>query len=144
MLPKPPRLPAIIHLTSGGELPAFDSATRVIAVRHSDELLGALTLSKPRNEQVSAAEDKLLAHLASQAGLVLRNVRLTAELQATIDDLRASRLRLVKAQDAERQRIERNLHDGAQQELVALMVQLTLLEDSAGDSGEVRQVAGQL
>ena len=45
---------------------------------------------------MSAAEDKLLEHLASQAGLVLRNVRLTAELQATIDDLRASRRRLVQ------------------------------------------------
>ncbi|HEY3033093.1 MAG TPA: hypothetical protein VGJ54_00340, partial [Streptosporangiaceae bacterium] len=62
---------------------------------------------------VSAAKDKLLEHLASQAGLVLRNVALTAELQATIDDLRASRRRLVRAQDAERQRIERNLHDGS-------------------------------
>ena len=65
---------------------------------------------------------------------------LTAELQATIDDLRASRRRLVQAQDAERQRIERNLHDGAQQQLVALTIQLGLLEDSADDPGEVRQL----
>jgi signal transduction histidine kinase len=78
---------------------------------------------------VSAAEDKLLAHLASQAALVLRNVRLTAELQATIDDRRASRRRLVRAQDEERPRIERNLHDGAQQQLVALVIQLTVLAD---------------
>jgi signal transduction histidine kinase len=93
---------------------------------------------------VSPAEDKLLEHLASQAGLVLRNVRLTAELQASIDDLRAARRRLVQAQDAERQRIERNLHDGAQQQLVALTVQLTLLEEAAEDPGEVRQLAGEL
>jgi signal transduction histidine kinase len=52
--------------------------------------------------------------------------------------------RLVRAQDDERQRIERNLHDGAQQQLVALMVQLSLLEDSAGGPGEVRQVTRQL
>jgi len=136
--------PAAVPLAGGAELPAFELATRAVAVRHGNELLGAIALQKPRNEPVSAAEDKLLAHLGSQAGLVLRNVRLTAELQATIDDLRASRLRLVRAQDEERQRIERNLHDGAQQQLVALMVQLSLLEDSAGDSGEVRQVAGQL
>jgi signal transduction histidine kinase len=136
--------PAAVPLAGDAELPAFELATRAAAVRHGDELLGAITLQKPRNEPVSAAEDKLLTHLASQAGLVLRNVRLTAELQATIDDLRASRLRLVRAQDEERQRIERNLHDGAQQQLVALMVQLSLLEDSAGDSGEVRQVTGQL
>jgi signal transduction histidine kinase len=136
--------PAAVPLIDDAQLPAFELATRAVAVRHSDELLGALAIQKPRNEPVTAAEDKLLAHLASQAGLVLRNVRLTAELQATIDDLRASRLRLVRAQDEERQRIERNLHDGAQQQLVALMIQLSLLEDSAGDSGEVRQVTGQL
>jgi signal transduction histidine kinase len=136
--------PANLPLAGGTELPSFDLATRAIAVRHRDELLGALTIQKPRNEPVSAAEDKLLAHLASQAGLVLRNVRLTAELQATIDDLRASRRRLVRAQDEERQRIERNLHDGAQQQLVALTIQLSLLEDSAGDSGEVRLIASQL
>jgi hypothetical protein len=88
--------PAAVPLIDDAELPAFELATRVVAVRHGDELLGALTVQKPRNEPVSATEDKLLAHLASQAGLVLRNVRLTAELQATIDDLRASRRRLVR------------------------------------------------
>ena len=136
--------PAAVPLTSDAQLPAFGSATRAIAVRHTDELLGAITIEKPRNEPVSPAEDRLLEHLASQAGLVLRNVRLTAELQASIDDVRASRRRLVKAQDEERRRIERNLHDGAQQQLVALTVQLTLLEDSAKDRGEVREMTGQL
>ncbi len=135
--------PPATQLTSAGDLPAF-GATRAIAVRHGDELLGAITLQKPKSEPISAAEDKLLEHLASQAGLVLRNVRLTAELQATIDDLRASRRRLVRAQDDERRRIERNLHDGAQQQLVAFTVQLTLLEDAADDPGEVRQLAGEL
>ena len=134
---------AAVALTGGDRLPEF-GATRAIAVRHTDELLGAITLQKPRNEPVSAAEDKLLAHLASQAGLVLRNVRLTAELQATIDDLRASRRRLVRAQDTERQRIERNLHDGAQQQLVALMIQLTVLDDAADHPAEVRQLTGEL
>ena len=142
--PRGSALPAAVPLAGDAELPVFELATRAVAVRHGDELLGALAIQKPRNEPATAAEDKLLAHLASQAGLVLRNVRLTAELRATIDDLRASRLRLVRAQDEERQRIERNLHDGAQQQLVALMVQLSLLEDSAGDSGEVRQVTGEL
>src|SRR6266568_3392668 len=99
-------LPAAVQLTDGAELPVFAEATRAIAVRHGDELLGALTLHKPRNEPVSPAEDKLLTHLASQAGLVLRNVRLTAELRARIDDLRASRRRLVGAQNAERRKIE--------------------------------------
>jgi signal transduction histidine kinase len=135
--------PAAVPLIGDAKLPVFEQATRAIAVRHRDELLGALTVVKPRNEPVSAAEEKLLAHLASQAGLVLRNVGLTAELQATIDDLRASRRRLVRAQDEERQRIERNLHDGAQQQLVALAVQLSLLED-ARDAQDVRQLTRQL
>jgi signal transduction histidine kinase len=135
---------APVPLAGSAVLPAFDAATRAVAVRHGDELLGAITLQKPRNEPVSATEDKLLEHLASQAGLVLRNVRLTAELQARIDDLRASRRRLVQAQDTERQRIERNLHDGAQQQLVALNVQLTLLEDAADQPGEVREITGEL
>ena len=75
-----------------------------------------------------------MRHLASQAGLVLRNA-------ALIDELRASRRRLVEAQDAERRKIERNLHDGAQQQLVALTIQLGLLEESAGDPAAVRQLA---
>jgi len=64
-------------------------------------------------------KERLIADLASQAGLVLRNVKL-------IEELRASRQRLVAAQDEERRKIERNLHDGAQQQLVALAVQLKL------------------
>jgi signal transduction histidine kinase len=51
---------------------------------------------------------------------------------------------LVQAQDTERQRIERNLHDGAQQQLVALNIHLTLLEDAADDAGEVREITGEL
>ena len=142
---------APVSLASGGGpgagpggLPDLGPVSRAVAVRHSGELLGALTIVKPPSEPVSAAEDKLLAQLASQAGLVLRNARLTAELQATIDDLRASRRRLVQAQDAERQRIERNLHDGAQQQLVALRIQLSLLDAVADDPAGVRETAGQL
>jgi signal transduction histidine kinase len=135
--------PAAVPLTDDSELPVL-SSTRAIAVRHTGELLGAITLDKPRNEPVSAVEDKLLEHLASQAALVLRNVRLTAELQATIEDLRASRRRLVRAQDEERHRIERDLHDGAQQQLVALAIQLSLLEDAAGDADGVLETAAEL
>jgi signal transduction histidine kinase len=135
---------ATLPLAGGERLPAFDAASRAVAVRHGDELLGALTLHKPRNERLTPAEDKLLQHLASQAGLVFRNARLTAELQATIDELKSSRRRLVKAQDMERRKIEQNLHDGAQQQLVALSIQLSLLEQSAGDADCVRQMAPQL
>jgi signal transduction histidine kinase len=130
-----------IALGPGGGLPAFEGASRAAAVQHGGELLGALSLQKPRNEALTSTEDELLRHLASQAGLVLRNAALTAELQATIDELRASRRRLVEAQDAERRKIERNLHDGAQQQLIALTIQLGLLEESAGDPAAVRQLA---
>ena len=65
---------------------------------------------------------------AAQAGLVLKNVGLTSELLARLEDLRGSRQRLVAAQDEERRRLERNLHDGAQQNLVALKVKLGLAE----------------
>ncbi len=131
-------------MTGDADLPDFGAGTRAVAVRHGNELLGALTLEKPRSEPLTAAEDKLLHDLAAQAGLVFRNRRLTAELRASIEELRASRRRLVEAQDAERRKIERNLHDGAQQQLVALSIQLGLLEESAGDPGSVRQLAPQL
>ncbi len=136
--------PAPVALSGHLELPPFEAASRAVAVRHGDEILGALSLQKPANEPLTSAEDKLLQHLASQAGLVLRNVQLTAELQATIDELKASRRRLVEAQDAESRKIERNLHDGAQQQLIALTIQLGLLEESAGDPDSVRQLAIEL
>jgi signal transduction histidine kinase len=132
--------PPAVPLGPGGALPPFESASRAVAVRHSGELLGALSLRKPPNEPLTGAEDKLLQHLASQAGLVLRNAQLTADLRATIDELRASRRRLVETQDAERRKIERNLHDGAQQQLIALKIQLSLLEDSAEDPTAIRQI----
>jgi signal transduction histidine kinase len=81
--------------------------------------MGALTLKMPASDPMNSAKERLLADLASQAGLVLRNARL-------IEELRASRQRLVAAQDEERRKLERNLHDGAQQQLVALAVQLKL------------------
>ncbi len=128
-------------------LPALgpeDPGTRVVPVRHGDDLLGAISLTKPREEALTSAEDSLLQHLASQAGLVMRNAQLTAELRASIDELRASRRRLVEAQDAERRKIERNLHDGAQQQLIALAIQLNLLAEAADDPGFVRQVIPDL
>ena len=128
----PPSTAVALGPDSG--LPAFDGASRAVAVQHGGELLGALSLQKPRNESLTGTEDELLQDLASQAGLVLRNA-------ALIDELRASRRRLVEAQDAERRKIERNLHDGAQQQLIALMIQLGLLEESADDPGAVRQLA---
>ena len=119
-----------------GELPLVPDASKVVAVRYRDELLGALTITKPPNDPLTAAEDKLVDDLAEQAGLVLHNVRLTEELRANLDELRASRQRLVTAQDGERRRIERNIHDGAQQQLVALAVQARMAAGLAGTDPE--------
>jgi signal transduction histidine kinase len=109
----------------GQDLPTLPGDLAV-AVRHQDELLGALTVSKRQGESLSPIERKLLDDLAHQAGLVLKNVGLTGELLARLDDLRASRQRLVAAQDQERRKLERNLHDGAQQNLVAIKLKLGL------------------
>ena len=111
-----------------GALPALGDATKAVEVRHQGELLGALSVTKRRGESLTPIEEKLVDDLAHQAGLVLKNVGLSADLQARLDELRASRQRLVQAQDLERRRLERNLHDGAQQHLVALKVKLGLAE----------------
>jgi signal transduction histidine kinase len=88
-------------------------------VRHRGDLLGALSVAMPANDPMDPGKEKLIADLAAQAGLVLRNVRL-------VEDLRSSRRRLVAAQDEERRKLERNIHDGAQQQLVALAVKARL------------------
>jgi signal transduction histidine kinase len=107
-------------------------------VIHQGEDLGALAVSMPASDPMNPAKQQLVEDLASQAGLVLRNVRL-------IEELRASRQRLVAAQDEERRKLERNLHDGAQQQLVALAVQLKLLEQTAGkDPARDQQLAAKL
>jgi signal transduction histidine kinase len=97
-------------------------------IRHQGELLGALSIVKRPGDSISPPEEKLVKDLAGQAGLVMRNVALTEQLMDNIEQLRASRQRLVHAQDEERRKLERNLHDGAQQQLVALSVQLRLAE----------------
>jgi signal transduction histidine kinase len=97
-------------------------------VRHHGELLGALSVSKKPGESLTPTEERLVRDLAAQAGLVMRNVALTERLMDNIEQLRMSRQRLVSAQDEERRKLERNLHDGAQQQIVALAVKLRLLE----------------
>jgi signal transduction histidine kinase len=112
-----------------------DDATEV---RHQGELLGALSIAMPPNDPMDPVKEQLIADLATQAGLVLRNVRL-------IEELRASRQRLVASQDEERRKLERNLHDGAQQQLVALAVKQRLLGNLIGrDDDKARAMVSQL
>ena len=88
-------------------------------------------------------DDRVLTELARQVGLALHNVQLDSALQESLenlkqanDDLQASRARIVASGDAERRKIERNLHDGAQQHLVALAVNLRLTKDMLDDDPE--------
>ena len=109
-----------------------------VEVQDRGELLGALSVSMPANDPINPSKERLVRDLASQAGLVLRNVRL-------IEELRASRQRLVAAQDEERRKLERNIHDGAQQQLVALTVKLRLLEQlAARDPTKAAEIVAQL
>ena len=114
-------------------------------VRHRGELLGALSIAKKPGEALTVTEEKLVRDLAAQAGLVMRNVALTEQLMGNIEQLRASRQRLVVAQDEERRKIERNIHDGAQQQLVALAVKQRLAASLIGkDDDRAREMLEQL
>ena len=126
----PPLPPARV---TAADVPAYPGADRILPVRHQGEVLGALSVSKRPGEPVTPTEDRLLADLAAQVGLVLKNVGLREQLLARLEEIRASRQRLVAAQDEERRRIERNIHDGAQQQLVALAIKLTLAETLIGN-----------
>jgi signal transduction histidine kinase len=134
----PPGVPASRSVAAdphAGVARAEPAADIIAPVVHSGALLGALVVRKLAGAQATPVERLLVDDLAAQAGLVLRNVALTTELKARVDEvlqrsaeLSASRERLVQVQDAERRRLERDIHDGAQQHLVALVVNLRLAQ----------------
>jgi signal transduction histidine kinase len=125
-------------------LPEFPGVTRAFEVSHAGEPLGALTLAKRPGEALTPVEGRLAAQLAAQAGLVLRNARLADQLKDRMAELHASRKRIVEASDGERRRLERNIHDGAQQQLVALSVMTRLAETTVdGDREGARAMVVQ-
>jgi signal transduction histidine kinase len=116
---------------------------RLAPVVNAGEPLGLLAVERAADDDFNGAEEGVLGELARHLGLSLRNERLRAALEATLDEvrlaneeLRASRARVVETADAERRRIERDLHDGAQQQLIALSIELRhagdVVEDDAG------------
>ncbi|MDX6207802.1 MAG: hypothetical protein QOE24_193, partial [Frankiales bacterium] len=112
---------------------------RAVTVRHGGQVYGVFRLQERDGIALTSVEERLFTGLAAQAGLVLRLVGLRAELAARHHDLgeraaelQLSRERLIAAQDDERRRLERDIHDGAQQHLVALAVNLRLVEAVAG------------
>ena len=102
------------------DLARFPDGEQGFPVRHGSDLLGAITVVMPSSDPLTPDREKLLNDAAAQAGLILRNVRL-------IEDVRESRRRIVDAQDERAKALERNIHDGAQQQLVALTVKLRVL-----------------
>ncbi len=125
-------------LSAGGqEMPSLPDADVSVPVVHQGELLGAISIRMPRGEPLRPAGEQLVADVASQAGLVLSNAGL-------IEDLRASRQRLVATQDETRRRLERNIHDGAQQDLVALAIKLRLAGTTVEDLAQAKQAFGEL
>jgi signal transduction histidine kinase len=109
-------------LPDGGE----DRATTV--VEHDGRPVAALL-----HDPALLADPALVDAVCAAAGLALENERLAAELRARLEELAASRSRLVQAADAERRRIERNLHDGAQQRLVSVSMALGLADAKLAD-----------
>jgi signal transduction histidine kinase len=115
--------------TAGFVPGAHHAGVRTREVRQAGELLGMLVVREPGDFPLGPVEQRLFEGVTRQAGLALRGARLHAELveQATVlsaraAELRRSRERLVDAHDAARRGFERDIHDGAQQHLVALAV----------------------
>ena len=126
---------------------------RVAPISHGGELLGLIVVERPdRSDVFTEEDDRVLTELARQAGLAFHNSQLDSALQTTLDalrkqadELRESRARIVASGDAERRRVERNLHDGAQQHLVALAINIRLTRDIvAEDPVGAGEMLGQL
>jgi signal transduction histidine kinase len=139
-------LPAVIAGRDHAQL-------RVCPITYGGELLGLVVVERPTTEPpFTEKEDIVLTELSRQVGLALHNVQLDSALQSTLDEvrrqaaeLRASRSRIVAAADAERRRVERDLHDGAQQHLVALAVNVRLVRDLvAEDPGAAAEALDEI
>jgi signal transduction histidine kinase len=139
-------LPAVVG-------PEGSSVLRVAPVAHAGELLGLIVLRRrPDGDIFTEADDQALSDLARQFALALHNMKLDSALQASLEELKVrneelqrSRARIVAAGDSERRKLERNLHDGAQQHLVALAIKLRLASGEVDDDPEVaKELLGEL
>ncbi|MDQ3641131.1 MAG: histidine kinase [Actinomycetota bacterium] len=109
------------------ELPGEDPGRAVTVIHRAGRRIGALVHDPALRE-----EPGLLDTVCAAAGLAMENEQLHAEVLAQLDEVRASRARIVEAADAERRRVERNLHDGAQQRLVTLSLALAMARSRMG------------
>jgi signal transduction histidine kinase len=115
------------------QLPEEGSGRAVTLIHRDGVRLAALVHNRSLNE-----EPELLDAVSAAAGIALENGRLHAELHARLEELSGSRARVIDAGQKERQRLERNLHDGAQQRLIALSLDLRMLEQRLDGDAEAR------
>ena len=113
---------------TGDRIEPIESATRAVAMVERNGQAIAVIVHDP-----ALLEDPgLVASVSAAVGLAIENQSLTAELQTQLDEVPASRAQIVSAADAERARLERDIHDGAQQRLLALMIELRLAREAVG------------
>jgi signal transduction histidine kinase len=126
---------------------------RVAPMTHSRTFLGLIVIARSEGqEELGEKNDEMLALLARQVGLAVHDISLGSALEASMDalrrqadELRESRARVVAAADAERRRIERDLHDGAQQHLIGLVVNVQVARElSVSDPSGARVVLDEL
>jgi signal transduction histidine kinase len=109
------------------QLPEAEAGRTVTLIERDGANVAALV-----HDPMLTDEPELLDGVTAAAALAIENARLHAELRARLEELRGSRARIIEASRKERQRLERNLHDGAQQRLIALSLELSLLEEQLG------------
>ncbi|MFE6964162.1 sensor histidine kinase [Agromyces sp. NPDC057679] len=119
-------MPSEVAGASAGAAAADEAAADACDLVHGDELLGRIEVGPRRRGEYGEAERMLLRTVAGQAAAAVANVRLAAQLAEQLDELTASRERLIAVQDDERRRLERDLHDGIQQDVVAQIAGLRL------------------
>ena len=105
-----------------------------------EDRLGVVECGPKTNGEFTDEDKAAVATLARQAALAVRNVRLTTRLSDQAAELAASRARLVRAEEAERRRMERNIHDGIQQDLVALIGQAGRVRAARGNRSSRRRI----
>jgi signal transduction histidine kinase len=120
------------------ELPAEESGRATTVIEHEGRRVAALVHDVSLRD-----EPELVAAACTAAGIALENERLQADLRSRLEELKESRLRVIEAADAERRRLERNLHDGAQQGLATLAVELAMLDELLESQPEARELLEQ-
>ena len=112
--------------SAGIDLMAPDDPVLHVPLLHGPEVVGAIDCGPKREGRYLDRDQELLATLGRQAALAIRNSQLTTELSQRFGELAESRARMVHAEAAGRRQLERDIHDGVQQELVAVLARLGL------------------